>query len=79
MTNYEAAMNRLKLESVMAWALHDMWEHAEEGDFEAAMHWQFVYLFTRDEWLNPRGGGGAASLYWQLKQVATFGGLTHEF
>ena len=49
MNAYEAAMDRLKLESVMAWALYDMWEHAEEGDFEAAMHWQIVYLHARDE------------------------------
>ena len=79
MTNYEAAMDRLKLESVMAWALYDMWEHAEEGDFEAAMHWQFVYLYARDEWLNSKVGEAMSTVYWQLHSIAAFGGDTHEF
>ena len=79
MTNYEATMKRLEWESVMAWALFDMWESAEEGDFERAMHWQFVYLMARDEWLNSKGGEDVSNLYWRLKSIATFGGDSHEF
>jgi len=79
MNAYEAAMKRLELEAAMSFALFDMWELAEEGDFEAAMHWQFVYLHARDEWLNSRESKAVSTLYWRMKTIASFGVDTNEF
>lgn len=74
MTPYEAAMKRLELESMMAFALCDMWELAEIGDFEGAMHWQFVYLMARDESFTT-SSFESAHQYYNMAYIAKYGSI----